>query len=194
MRASVLVLIAASALVLTGCGVAVPGKTVTVTATPSPTPTTAVPLTGPFTGSPVGTTCDDLVQPPVMQSLYPGYVIDPSHIADEGEWHAITTMGGVLCAWGGSDNKGDIVIGYAHPDAASLASIEAHFAGDGTYVKADELARSTDAVAYFGSLGGVPDAEVFVGGYWVTISSNLFSTANDAGSLLDSVNQVIPQA
>ena len=190
MRTSALVLLAASALLLTGCGVAVPVETVTVTATPSPTATAS----GPLSGSPVGTTCDDLVPPPVMQSMHPGYTIDAKHVDDEGEWQDIKNMGGVVCSWGDGGAQGDLVLGYAHPDAASLATIKAKFAADSTYAQNDAFGNPPEIIGYFGQLGGVPDAEVFIGGYWITVSSNLFASADDVIPIINSVNQVIPQA
>ncbi|MES2169477.1 MAG: hypothetical protein V4479_01970 [Actinomycetota bacterium] len=200
MRTSVVfALLAASGLILTGCSVELPTATVTVTATPSPTSTDAASGSasgeaegsGPLAGaSKVGATCNDLVQPPVMQQDFPGFAVNPSPVLDAGQWADMKAIGGIVCAW--TNGTGNIVIGFANPTASSITALETAFGK--TYAQTDAFGALPETVGYYGKLGGTPDAEIFVAGYWVSITGTMFTSADDAIPLFSSINQVIPQA
>jgi hypothetical protein len=115
----------------------------------------------------------------VIYDFNPNFGLDPSFAPQQGSPAALAiTNGGTACNWINQTSGDALTLSVAHPAAAQLASIEAT-AARGT------AGSGLGDSSYFSSSGGVGRVDVFRGGYWLVTTSDLYSAAADAASLVN---------
>jgi len=188
----VAVAVAAIALALAGC---TPGPSPSGSATashsrpPVPTPhepsTTAIPSpTASVVGTPVGKTCAQLVSNDAIYDYNPNFVPLTSYTPAAGSSGAqAVTYKGVACRWQNETSNNVVDLSVAKLDAATIESLKNQAVAKGTLVPTYQGADE----GYFSPGGGAGTAIVFVGSYWIVMTSQQFAEPGDAEQLVDGV-------
>ena len=152
-------------------------------ATPTPTPTPTVFL---GTGVSLGYSCDELVDPEVIDSIDKNLSKNPSYqpAATTSAERAVAIRG-TACQWKDPTTGNSLIVTAAHPDPPTLADLTASTASYAT------------ATTMFGNdvSGFIVNTQVEIytrNGYWATATSPLFSDPKIAASVMDAVEQALP--
>jgi hypothetical protein len=172
-------LLAVAALALTGCvPQAAPTSSPGTISTPTDSPTATVPpAPKPSKGTaaqPVSIACSDLVSAQTMYDFNPNFTLQADYAPQSGTAaYTAKADGGVACTWVNETSNDTITISAARPGSTEFAALKTS-AATGTPV-----AGYGDAAYFSGDR-----FDVFSGAYWVVATSDYFSTANDASSLM----------
>jgi hypothetical protein len=202
--ASVTTVAALSIAALTGCSTgstnAAAAASASATSTPvaqpttAPAPTTSVAPSGAISGTPVGITCSELLPDEVVKTINPGFVAQGAFTPEGSSYPAtIVSINGVACGWTNASTGDTLVVAVAKPAADSLKSLEATVAAAGTATSAFGAAPSIRG--YEAQSGGTSsgDMEVFSEeGYWISATSGLFHTPDDAKSTISAILETLP--
>jgi hypothetical protein len=178
-------LLAASVL-LTACTTPEPEPTRSPTASGSETPTPSAEPSEPAatpSSTPVDIPCDTLVSLQTMYDFNPNFSLLGPFTPDAGTPAAEAAAAeGTLCRWQHGTSGNVIDISVASFDKASLEA------------KANAINSTSTMVptygpdeAYFAVTGGVGEAVVFHGAYWVVVRSVAFFEPGDAEPIVSSV-------
>ena len=178
-------LLAASVL-LTACTTPEPEPTRSPTASESATPTPSVEPSEPAatpSSTPVDIPCDTLVSLQAMYDFNPNFSLLGSFTPDAGTPAAEAVAAeGTVCRWQNGTSGEVIDISVASFDEASLEA------------KANAINSTSTMVptygpdeAYFAVTGGVGEAVVFHGAYWVVVRSVAFFEPGDAEPIVTTV-------
>jgi hypothetical protein len=191
-RSPVLVTSASALLVasvlLTGCTTPEPAPTTPSTTTPSEssTPTPSTEPTEPSATSsstPVDVPCTTLVSLQTMYDFNPNFSLLGSWNPDAGTPAAEAVAArGTVCRWQNGTSGEVIDISVASFDEATLEAKATATSSSST--KVDSYGSDE---AYFSSNGGIGEAVVFHGAYWVVVRSVAFFEAGDAQPIVSSV-------
>jgi hypothetical protein len=192
-RGIVGLVIASSALVLlglAGCSpdsapVAASTHTARAASTPSPTPT-PTPTVFLGTGVALRYSCDELVDPTVIESLDKNLHENLSYqpAATTSAERAVAIRG-TACQWKDSSTGKSLIVTAAHPDPPTLADLRSATAG---YAKRTTL-FGTDVSGFIVNT----QIEIFTrSGYWATATSPLFSDLTMARSVMSAIEQSLP--
>ena len=175
-------------MLLTGCTTPEPAPTTPSTTTPSEssTPTPSTEPTEPSatpSSTPVDVPCTTLVSLQTMYDFNPNFSLLGSFTPDAGTPAAEADKAdGTVCRWK-NDTSGDTIdISVASFDRDTLEAKANATNGSSTMVPtygSDE--------AYFAVTGGVGEAVVFHGAYWVVVRSVAFFEPGDAEPIVASV-------
>ena len=185
LRRSLVALAAASLAVaaLAGCvpqGTVEPSSNPTSGATQTPTPTTA-PTDQPV-GTPIDKTCDQLVSPDTVYLFNPNFSLLDTFEPSTGTAAAsAVTYNGIACRWMNQTSGQNIDVSVARLDDDTLTALKnAAFADS-------EMVPTYGEEAYFAIDGGVGEAQVFQGPYWIVAASPVFFEPGDATEIVESV-------
>ena len=154
------------------------------TPTPTPTPTPTVFL---GTGVPLRYSCDELVDPTVIQSLDKNLHENLSYqpAATTSAERAVAIRG-TACQWKDPSTGNSLIVTAAHPDPPTLADLSSATAG---YAKPTTL-FGTDVSGFIVNT----QIEIFTrSGYWATATSPLFSDQTMARSVMSAIEQSLPR-
>lgn len=184
---AVLTVAAVLALALSGCvpnGPASPtptssrsesggGPAVTPSQEPSE-PAEALPAT------PVTIDCNELVSLQAVYDFNPNYGNQPDFTPSSGSDAAtIAASEGTACNWVNQTSGETFIVAVAQPAPDQLAAVR-------SAAEAGTPASGLGDAAYFSSAGGVGEAQVFAGPYWLVAASSAFYDLTTAKPLLDS--------
>lgn len=115
-----------------------------------------------------------------MYNFNPNFSLNSSFSPTAGSAAAVAVAnGGVACSWVNDTSSETITIAVAQPGSTQLAQLKST-AAQGT------AASGYGDSSYFSTSGGTGRVDVFSGSYWLVATSVYFSSATDAGSLLNS--------
>jgi hypothetical protein len=123
----------------------------------------------------------------------PTLVHDDSYVPDRGTYaELIHDIDGFACAYTSPRNGNRITIAIARADfPGSFDALQGHIAATSTQVLT--FGPPSEIQVYkikgIGSYAG--DYEIFVNGYWISLTSNLFHTPNGATTLIQAVIQTL---
>lgn len=145
--------------------------------TPAPTVPSATPAAPAVKGTAIGVDCNGLLSPQVIYDFNPNFSLQAGFTPKSGT-DASKALGyqGLACSWINQTSSVLIIVSVAHPSASDLASLKAT-ASSGT------AASGLGNAAYFKTSAGVGELQVFNGPFWITMSSVVFGTADDARDL-----------
>jgi hypothetical protein len=192
-RGIVGLVIVSSALALLGLAGCAPAATPAARATPAPhavsTPTpTPTPTPTVFLGTGVSLrySCDELVDPDVIESL-------DKNLHENLNYQPATTTSaeravairGTACQWRDATTGTSLIVTAAHPDPLTLAELSSTTA---SYAKPTTM-FGTDVSGYIVNT----QIEIFTrSGYWATATSPLFSDLTMARSVMSAIEQSRP--
>jgi hypothetical protein len=162
-------------------------------ATPAPDPTRTASAPGggssprvPPTPAPdaasVGFTCAEAL--PAVPSQYTAATAD-APAAGTVRAQAVQ-LGGIACASTLADGAA-VTFSVAQPPAGQLTSLQQAAASSETTTTA-----LGGQQGYFGTAAGVGSAQVFAGGYWITVQSTAFTAEADAAPVVMQIINVLP--
>ena len=167
------------------------GASVDPSTTPSGTPT-ATPSAPSATKTPsepgtaVTVTCGTLISAQAVYDFNPNFSLQAKFTPASGTSAAAAVADrGIACSWINQTSSETFTFSVAHPAASSLAALK-KTAASGTAV-----AGYGDS-AYFHSVDGAGQVDVFSGAYWMTATSVYFASAADASSLLKQALKALP--
>ena len=179
------VLIAASVL-LAGCTTPAPAPSGSPTSSASSTPTPSAEPTEPAatpSSTPVDVPCTSLVSLQTMYDYNPNFSLLSSWSPDAGTPAAEAAAAkGTVCRWQNGTSGDPIDISVASFDTGTLEA-----QADATKAASTAVSVYGGDEAYFTSTGGVGEAVVFHGAYWVVVRSVAFFEAGDAAPIVASV-------
>ncbi|QEO10385.1 arginyl-tRNA synthetase [Protaetiibacter larvae] len=178
------------AVLLSGCRAPEPAPSSSAPApgdTPSASPEASPSATPTPSATPVDVACDALIPAQAMYDFNPNFSLIDGWSPDAGSAAADAVAAeGVACRWQNNTSSDVIDLSVAQLDSASLEA------------KANEAYASSTMVptygdeAYFAVAGGVGEAIVFAGAYWVVIRSPYFQEPGDASPLVEAVLAALP--
>ena len=150
--------------------------------TPSAAPETPVPTVTQEPGIPVTLTCDQLVSPDQLYEFNPNVGVNPAYQAEAGTTASkMVSLQGVACGWSNQSSNETIEIAVAHLSPAAIETLK------------NDLVLTSNPVptygeeAYFSLDGGLGEANVFQGDYWIYTRSATYIEPGDATPLVDDV-------
>lgn len=157
-----------------------PSSSASASATPDATPSDAPSRAA---GTPIGVDCDGLISRQQMYDFNPNFSLLGSWSPDAGTPAADAVAArGTVCRWQ-NGTSGDVIdISVASFDEGTLEAKATATSSSST--KVDSYGSDE---AYFSANGGVGEAVVFHGTYWVVVRSVAFFEAGDARSIVSSV-------
>jgi hypothetical protein len=155
-----------------------PSKSSTPTPSIEPSETPSAP-----TSTPIDVPCESLVSLQTMYDFNPNFSLIGSWTPDAGTPAAEAVAAqGVACRWT-NDTSGDTIdVSVASFDTATLEA-----KANSTNSSSTMVPTYGDDEAYFTVTGGVGEAVVFHGAYWVVVRSVAFFEPGDAEPLVSSV-------
>ncbi len=170
-------------LLLAGCTQAPVEEPPTAGYTPTPAPTSTVPRPTPTPDAgvvPVTTACDALIDSQAMYeynsnvTAVADFVPSPDSAATEA-----LRSSGIACRWVNQSSGDTIDVSVVNYKEAKLAEKKAAVAAASTPapILGDE--------GYFDVAGGVGEAQIFSGTYWITATSSTFFGADDVAPLVE---------
>ena len=193
MRRGIVGLVVASAVAVLGLSACTSAPAPAATATPtvraasSPTPTpTPTPTVFLGTGVSLRYSCDELVDPGVIESLDKNLHENRSYApAATTSAERAVAIRGTACQWKDASTGTSLIVTAAHPDPPTLADLNSSTA---SYAKPTTL-FGTDVSGFIVNT----QIEIFTrGGYWATATSPLFSDLTVARSVMDAIEQSLP--
>jgi len=151
------------------------------TATPTPTPTVFL-----GTGASLLYSCDELVDPTVIDSLDKNLSTNLSYqpAATTSAERAVAIRG-TACQWKDPTTGSSLIVSAAHPDPPTLADLTSTTS---SYAKPTTL-FGTDVSGFIVNT----QVEIFTrGGYWATATSPLFSDPELARTVMAAVERALP--
>jgi hypothetical protein len=184
---AVITVAAALALALSGC---VPGGTASPSTSASPSEPGGGPSStasqapgdpaGALPATPVTIDCNELVSLQAVYDFNPNYGNQPDFTPPAGSNAAtIAASEGTVCNWVNQTSGENFIVAVAQPAPDQLAAVR-------SAAEAGTPASGIGDVAYFSSAGGVGEAQVFAGPYWLVAASSAFFDADTAKPLIDS--------
>ena len=180
------------ALVLSGCASGdepPPTDSAAATSTASADPTTiAKPSSSPTptpeaTGSPIRQICGDLL---TLQNVYdfnPNYGSAPNYSPTaDGLAETATAYNGLTCGWSNQTSGELIEVSVVAPTDVLMTTLKQQADAESQAVPTYGTPPTVDG--FFTYSGGVGQAQVFTGTYWITLSTPAFGEPGDAESLL----------
>jgi len=151
---------------------------------PSPTPT---PTAAADTAVTLG--CDGVLTPDDVYNFNPNFGTAPNYNAEGGSAAEVAVAHkGIACGWS-NQTSGDLIeASVAQPSPATLADLKSQAEKASTSV----TTYGAGVKGYFGTSGGVGQAQVFTGAYWVAVTSVEFVEARDAELLVAAVVSHLP--
>ncbi|TFD58879.1 iron ABC transporter ATP-binding protein [Cryobacterium suzukii] len=180
------------ALLLAGCSAAdepTPTQSAAATSGASADPTTrAEPSSSPTptpeaTGSPIAQICGDLLTLQDVYDFNPNYGTAPDYSPTaDGLAETAATYNGLTCGWSNQTSGELIEVSVVAPNAVLMTTLKQQADADSQAVPTYGTPPTVDG--FFTNSGGVGQAQVFTGTYWVTLSTPAFGEPGDAESLL----------
>ncbi len=125
-------------------------------------------------------------------SYDPTLARDHSYVPAKGSYAAaIKKAGGFASGYLSKANGNEITFAVAKGKTGAFAAEQAEIAKTGTPV--DIFGPGVKAYEVNGGGTYTGDYEVFVNGYWISVTSNLFTSPQAAAPLIQSILQTIPQ-
>jgi hypothetical protein len=151
--------------------------------TPSPSATPAPPASGP---TPLKLGCDQVLSLDQVYAYNPNFVPDSNYSPAGASDAAKAVAGqGVACGWVNETSGSELMVAMSEPSPATLAAAK-RSAATGAPVSGD------GATGYFSVRGGVGEAQLFTGSFWVVIASADFGVAGDVTPLIQPVIGNLP--
>jgi len=176
-------LLIASALTLSGCapspwpGAAGPSSSPSADSSPSASPSPSEEPTAPVPD--FSATCDEVLGPDAVYDFNPNLGLDVDFAPASGSMAArVAAAGGVDCGWQNLSSGSYLVAAVAEPGDTRLSELEAEIA---------DVSRATTVygeTGFFAVAGGMGEAVVFVDGGVIVVSSDEFTTAEDAAAVM----------
>jgi len=121
-------------------------------------------------------------------------VHDYSYVPDRGSYaELIKEVGGFACAFTSPRNGNRITLAVSRGKPGSFAALEAHIAATSTQVLMFGPPSEIRVYKIKGSGSYIGDYEIFVDGFWISTTSNLFHTPNGATTLIQAILQTVPR-
>jgi hypothetical protein len=193
--------VSAGALALSGCvpnsSAPTPSGSATPSARPtstrSPKPTSSSTPTSPAKPAPTapGSTplklgCDQVLSVDQVYAYNPNFVPDTKYSAAASPDAAKAVANrGVACGWVNETSGSELMVAMSEPSPATLAAAK-RSAASGAPVSGG------GATGYFSVRGGVGEAQLFTGSFWVVIASADFGVAGDVTPLIQPVIGNLP--
>jgi len=180
--------VGALAMSLTGCldntPISKPTATHTHTHTPSASPTpTPSPTPTASSDPPVTQTCVQLFTAQQAYDYNPNVVANTSYTAASGSFAAqAASENGQACGWINETSNVQLDIAVSEPNATELAAAKAFATANGGLASFD-----TGGTQNFQIRNGTGVMQVFIGTYWVIISSADFTEVSDAQPVAQTV-------
>jgi hypothetical protein len=194
-RVAALAIVALTTIALTGC-TGTPGPSASpssspsqsVSQSPSPSPSSSAtassspsPSASPTANPvPVTRTCDQLVSRQAMYDFNPNFGLLASFTPKPGSSAAIAlAKKGVACSWLQQTSRDTIELSVANLPTGDIAALKSGL---------NSSSKATSAFAapgYFTVEGGVGEAQVFTGSYWVVARSTFFSEPGEAAQIVN---------
>ena len=163
---------------------ATPTSTSAASATPTPTATPAPSSTPTPTaaGTAVALSCDQVLTLDDVYAFNPNYGVAPGFEATSASGKTAAEFQGLNCGLLNQSSDGIIEISVAQPNDVLMGQLKTKAAGSGPSVPTYGTPPAVEG--YFATAGGIGEAQVFNGTYWVTVSSTEFFEAGDAEQLV----------
>ncbi|MEO7544805.1 MAG: arginyl-tRNA synthetase [Terrimesophilobacter sp.] len=150
--------------------------------TPSPTETPAPD----GKATPISIPCNTVINPQSMYDFNPNFGLLANFAPEAGSLAAQAVIDrGTVCRWINQTSGDTIDVSISQPSPKSRTTAESA-AESGTSV------GGLGDAAYFSQSGKTGVVQIFVGNYWVTVSSVYFSSAGDAQTLAETVLSSLP--
>lgn len=120
-------------------------------------------------------------------------VHDDAYQPDRGAYaELITDIGGFACAYTSPRNGNRITLAVAtSDDPLAFVALEAHIAATSTQVLSFGPPSEIQVFKVRGVDSNIADYEIFLNGYWISATSNLFHTPNGATALIQALVQTL---
>lgn len=146
------------------------------TPTPSPTPTES-------SDPPVTQSCAQIFTAQQVYNYNPNVVANTTYTPASGSFAAqAASENGQTCGWINETSNVQLDIAVSEPNATELAAAKASASANGGLTTFD-----ASAMQNFQTQNGSGVMQVFIGSYWVIISSADFTTASDAQPVAQTV-------
>jgi hypothetical protein len=149
-----------------------------VTASPDPTETATEEPSAAST--PVTIECSSLVSDQVIYDWGSGnWGLDPDvAVPSDSNVERVNDFDGAVCGWVNLSSGDKLTVAVANLSPATLAEVKQEVAASGTPTS------SFGGEGYFSAAGGVGEADVFTGSYWIVASSAVFLEPADVKPLV----------
>ena len=163
------------------------GASVGPSTTPSVRPSTPAATKPPAElGTAVTVTCGALISAQAVYDFNPNFSLQAKFTPASGTAAAAAVADrGIACSWINQTSSETFTFSVAHPAANSLAAQKK------TAASGSAVSGYGDS-AYFHSVAGAGQVDVFSGAYWITATSVYFASAADASSLLKQALKALP--
>ncbi len=181
------------ALLLAGCsagGEPTPTNSAVATSGASADPTTSAepPSSSPTptpeaTGSPITQICGDLLTLQDVYDFNPNYGSAPDYSPTaDGLAATAATYNGLTCGWSNQTSGELIEVSVVAPNDVLMTTLKQQADADSQAVPTYGTPPTVDG--FFTYSGGSGQAQVFIGTYWITLSTPVFGEPGDAAGLL----------